>query len=134
MKADVRLLGHLQPADLADAYGTASVFALPSYSEGFATVLAEAMDAGLPIVTTGIRGAVDHLARWERTLSLCLPGERTCSPTRSFVCLPDEDLRQAMAAANRAKVGDFAPSVVARDYLRILQEVMEVGVTETGRR
>ena len=123
LEGSVRLLGHLQGADLARAYRTADVFALPSYSEGFATVLAEAMDAGLPIVTTGIRGAVDHLQDGRNALFVP-PGRADLLADALFRLLTDEGLRQAMAAANRAKVRDFAPSVVARDYLRLLHEVM----------
>jgi len=123
LEGNVRLLGHLQGADLARAYRMADVFALPSYSEGFATVLAEAMDAGLPIVTTGIRGAVDHLQDGRNALFVS-PGRADLLADALFRLLTDEDLRQAMPAANRAKVRDFAPSVVATDYLRLLQEVM----------
>ena len=124
LEREVRLLGHLKRADLADAYRTADVFALPSYSEGFATVLTEAMDAGLPIVTTGIRGAVDHLEEGKNALFVP-PGRADLLADALFRLLTDDELREAMAAANQAKIRDFAPGVVAKDYVRLLQAVLE---------
>jgi glycosyltransferase involved in cell wall biosynthesis len=120
----VRLLGYLQGPELARAYRTADVFALPSYTEGFPTVLAEAMDAGLPIVTTGIRGAVDHLADGRNALFVP-PGRVDLLADALDRVLVDEDLRREMAAANRDKVRDFAPNVVAADYLRLFDTVLK---------
>ena len=131
LERDVRLLGHLQRADLTRVYRTADVFALPSYSEGFATVLSEAMDAGLPIVTTGIRGAVDHLEDGRNALFVP-PGRADLLADALYRLLTDDDLRRAMAAANRAKVDDFAPSVVAQDYLRLLQAVLAGDARNAG--
>ena len=131
LERDVRFLGHLQQADLAKVYKAADVFALPSYSEGFATVLAEAMDAGLPIVTTGIRGAVDHLEDGRNVLFIP-PGRADLLADALFRLLTDSELRRAMAAANRAKVDDFAPSMVARDYLQLLQTVLDGDVMHAG--
>ena len=131
LEHDVRFLGHLQRANLAEAYRTADVFALPSYSEGFATVLTEAMDAGLPIVTTGIRGAVDHLEEGKNALFVP-PGRADLLADALFRLLTDDELREAMAAANQAKVREFAPGVVAKDYLRLLQAVLEGDASDAG--
>jgi len=57
----VTLAGYLNSSLLALAYRGADLFVFPSWSEGFPTVILEAMDAGLPIVTTHLRGAADHL-------------------------------------------------------------------------
>jgi glycosyltransferase involved in cell wall biosynthesis len=124
LERHVRLLGYLQGPELARAYRTADVFALPSYSEGFPTVLAEAMDAGLPIVTTGIRGAVDHLADGRNALFVP-PGRTDLLADALHRVLVDEDLRREMAAANRDKIRDFAPKVVASDYLHLLDAVLK---------
>ena len=124
LERHVRLLGYLQGPKLARAYRTADVFALPSYSEGFPTVLAEAMDAGLPIVTTGIRGALDHLADGRNALFVP-PGRVDLLAEALHRVLTDEGLRQEMATANRDKVGDFAPSIVAGEYLRLLDAVLK---------
>ncbi len=81
----VTVLGRLSDDELADEYGRAWVFCLPSSYEGFGIPYAEAMTAGLPVVATpnvGARyvtdeGAVGSLVE--------LPGSAvhwpTCSPT-----------------------------------------------------
>lgn len=120
------LLGHLDGPELARAYVDADVFALPSYNEGFPTVLAEAMDAGLPIVTTGIRGAVDHLAEGRNALFVP-PGRVDLLADALSRVLLDAELRLVMAAANREKVKEFAPDVVAREYMHVLLTVLKTG-------
>lgn len=113
--------GYLTGDALTAAYRSAFVFALPSYSEGFATVLSEAMDAGLPLVTTGICGALDHLTEGDNVLFV-QPGRVDQLAAALRRLLGDGPLRRHMAARNRMKVGEFAPDVVARDYVRICQE------------
>ena len=53
----VTVAGYLAGSELSQRYREASVFVLPtSWDEGFPTVLTEAMDAGLPIITTPSAG------------------------------------------------------------------------------
>ncbi|MEU8268476.1 glycosyltransferase family 4 protein [Sphaerisporangium sp. NPDC049002] len=52
----VRLLGLLNGRQMRDFYASIDVFALPSISESFGIVQAEAMMAGIPSVTTDIPG------------------------------------------------------------------------------
>jgi glycosyltransferase involved in cell wall biosynthesis len=124
LQRQTRLLGYLRGSELAHAYRTADVLALPSYSEGFPTVLAEAMDAGLPIVTTGIRGAVDHLAEGRNALFVP-PGQVDLLAAALHRILTDDDLRREMSTANRERARDFEPTVIATDYLQLLEEVLE---------
>lgn len=120
----VSMPGHLSGPDLAEAYLNADVFALPSYSEGFPTVLAEAMDAGLPIVTTAIRGAVDRLAEGENALFFP-PGRIDLLAEALSRLLLDSEFRRYMGARNREKVKEFSPDVVAREYVRILAAILD---------
>jgi len=57
--------GWLERAELAEAYRSAAVFALPSTNDSFPLVIAEAMASGLPVVSTlvgGIPTLVDNEA------------------------------------------------------------------------
>jgi len=121
LAGDARLCGYAEGADLAGHYESADVFVLPTYwSEGFPTVLAEAMDAGLAIVTTRSRGMADHLADGVNCLFVRPrdPEDIAAAVTR---LLRDPDLQRSMGEANRDKVAGFAPGVVVTDYVRALE-------------
>jgi len=81
------------------------------------------MDAGLPIVTTRIRGAVDHLVERENALFVD-PGDVRGLAASITTLLGDADLRARMGAANQRRVRIFAPDVVAAEYLQVLQTVV----------
>jgi glycosyltransferase involved in cell wall biosynthesis len=123
LENQVTIAGYLSGCELRDQYRAASLFVLPSWSEGFPTVLAEAMDAGLPIVTTKIRGAADHLIAGENALFV-EPRDVKGLATAMTKLLRDDDLRARMASANRKRIRMFAPETVARDYLGVLQEAI----------
>ncbi len=59
---NLSLLGPLSHGDLSSLLSEASVLALPSVSEGFATVLLEAGAWGVPIVASEVGGADEVLA------------------------------------------------------------------------
>lgn len=127
LSGDVDLCGYLGGEELIERYVEADVFVLPTYwSEGFPTVLAEAMDAGLPIVTTRGRGMADYLEEGVNCLFA-----RPRDPDSVFVAidrlLRDPQLCTAMAEANRRKLADFAPDRVAKDYLEVLDLVSRTG-------
>jgi len=120
---NVELLGYVSEPDLARCYREADVFGLPSYREGFPIVLLEAMSMGLPIVTTKLRGAADRLE--EGVNALFVPPRRPDLLGKALArLLADDHLRASMAANNLAKVKEFAPEVVAPQYLAILESVV----------
>jgi glycosyltransferase involved in cell wall biosynthesis len=120
LAASVSMPGYLQGDELLRAYADADVFVLPSWSEGFPTVLAEAMDAGLPIVTTRIQGAVDYLIEGEHAL-FTAPRDVHGLAAALAEAVRNPELRARMASANRDRIGLFDPKAVAREYLQALR-------------
>lgn len=121
----VRMCNYAEGPDLARRYDSADIFVLPTYwSEGFPTVLTEAMDAGLAIVTTRIRGMADHLVDGVNCLFV-RPRDPEGLAAAVSRLLHDPDLRRSMGKANRQEVASFAPGVVVGDYLRALDYVAE---------
>jgi glycosyltransferase involved in cell wall biosynthesis len=122
----VSFTGYLDRATLAFAYARADVLACPSWSEGFPTVVAEAMHAGLPIVTTREGGMDDHLI--ERQHALLVPVQNPDALADALrQLLTDERLRRDMSARNKAKIQEFSPDLVATEYLSVLREVAALG-------
>jgi glycosyltransferase involved in cell wall biosynthesis len=120
----VDLRGHLPRSALEDAYRAADVFVFPTYHpEGFPTVIAEAMSAGLPIVTTRTRGIGDHLE--EGANALFIPPHEPAAVAASVdELLRDRGLRERMGRANRSAVERFAPDRVARIYVDALSKIL----------
>jgi len=93
--------------------------------------LLEAMSAGLPIVTTALRGAVDRLE--EGVNALFVPPRRPDLLAEALGrILSDGDLRASMAANNLAKIKEFAPEAVAPQYVAILENVVGKRVAGTS--
>jgi glycosyltransferase involved in cell wall biosynthesis len=124
LAATVKFTGHLTTGQLETTYGEADVLVLPTYwGEGFPTVIAEAMDAGLPIVTTRIRGMADHLRQGENAIFVP-PREPQVLAAALEKLVRDEGLRERMGRANERKVEEFAPDRVAGEYLVALQTIV----------
>jgi glycosyltransferase involved in cell wall biosynthesis len=116
--------GYLSGDGLTEAYARATVFAFPTFwTEGFPTVLSEAMAAGLPIVTTRLRGAADYL---EDGINAIFVEPRDPMGVAAAVLrlLEDTDLRRRMSEANRRLVRSFDPPLVAQHFLATMEEVV----------
>lgn len=119
----VTLTGLLPLDELMANYRAADIFVLPTYhTEGFPTVVGEAMSTGLPIVLTPARGLADHLEDGVHALFVPphAPGVLADALGR---LLADDELRKRMSTANLAKVRDFEPTKAAEIYLRALAEL-----------
>ena len=121
---DVDLRGYVAGDELDRTYRDADIFVLPSYREGFPLVVMEAMDVGLPVVTTPLRGCADHLAPNVNAL-FAPPRDAEALAEALLRLMGDGALRERMSAANRAKVLEFAPDVVLPRYLAILRSVVD---------
>lgn len=119
----VTLTGYLREEQLAEAYQIAHTLILPTYwAEGFPTVITEAMDAGLPIITTRIRGAADYLKHGINGLFIP-PRDPTAIANAVELLLSDPPLCAKMAQINQEKVKDFTPEIVGRQYLNVIEEI-----------
>lgn len=120
---EVELTGEIGGERLNEIYAACDVFVLPTYwVEGFPTVISEAMDAGLPIVTTRIRGMADHLIEGRNALFVPprAPEDLAAAIER---LLRDPGMRERMGEANKEKVMQFAPQVAAERYIEALTDI-----------
>ena len=126
LNGKVTLTGFLSGEPLLEAYRNGDVFVLPTYHpEGFPTAITEALAAGLPVVTTRARGMADHLVDRKNALFVA-PRDQAGLATALERVLSDPELRHRMSVANQAKVADFMPETIARQYLDTVTDMAEL--------
>jgi glycosyltransferase involved in cell wall biosynthesis len=117
----VRLLGPASQERVREHYAGATLFCLPSFSEGVPVVLMEAMAMELPVVATRITG-IPELVDEGASGFLVPPGRPDLladSLERALRAAPAE--RQAMGAAGRARVeAEFDQAQSAERLLELL--------------
>jgi len=119
----VRFVGRVEDEALRALYAASDVLVLPTYwAEGFPTVLAEAMAAGLGIVTTPVRGTRDYLA--DEVNCLFVPPRRPEQIAAAIERLHHEgQLLRQMGESNRRVVQRFSPDRVFDEYEESLLQV-----------
>jgi len=122
--ASVCFKGAVGQEELHSLYEAASVFCLPSFSEGVPVVLMEAMAMELPVISTTITG-VPELIEHGRSGLLVPPGrpDRLAEALRRLFA--DGSLRRELAAAGREKViGEFdAEASAARLHALFAEQI-----------
>ncbi len=86
------------------AYEGASIFVLPSYSEGFSMAVLEAMAAGLPVITTRVGALPEVLPEGTPFVE---PGDARGLGDALTRLLSDEGLRRELGRRNRERARDF---------------------------
>jgi glycosyltransferase involved in cell wall biosynthesis len=126
VESAVRFFGYLPEFESAAFYRHSDVLVFPTQNEGLAIVLLNALAAGLPIVTTRIRGAKDHLVEPDTCLWV-EPHRPDQIAERVETLLDNDELRAAMGKQAREKARTFAPTAVAREYLQLYERLLAIG-------
>ncbi|MEW5985974.1 MAG: glycosyltransferase family 4 protein [Chloroflexota bacterium] len=120
----VHFLGHLDRASLQQEYRQCAVFCLPSYLEASPVVVAEAMAAGCPIVTTAIASTA-HLIEDGQTGYRVPAGNPLALAARVEQLLSNPAEAQAMGdAARRVALRRFTPTQAAAATHELYQQMM----------
>jgi len=100
----ISVLGYIPAPELADWYARASIFAFPSFDEGFGMPLLEAMSAGVPIVTSN-RSALPEVAGDAALLVNPHDTDGLAEALRRLA--EDPELRLELVRAGRTRVREF---------------------------
>ena len=119
----VKVLGRVSDDELADLYGRAWVFCLPSTYEGFGLPYVEAMVSGCPVVATRNPGAVEVSRNGE--LAIIAEDERLGDALLRILTSSDE--RERLAAAPLREAGRYDLRVVAEAYEEIYRRLVREG-------
>lgn len=118
LESIVRFVGPLFGADKRNAFAAADLFVLPTYSENFGIVVAEALGAGVPVITT--RGAPWEVLEqtncgWWTEISVCAIRDALLQAIR----LPRADLARMGAAGKVLVAGHYTWKIVAERLLHL---------------
>ena len=116
--APVTFVGALSGDDLADAYASADIFALPSSTETLGLAAIEAMASGLPVIGAN-RGGIPDIVLDGETGLLFDPDHPETLMRAATMLTEDAALRQRMGAAalSRASAWTWEASTAGlRDY------------------
>jgi glycosyltransferase involved in cell wall biosynthesis len=128
LRTDVRihLTGGVPMQAVPQYYRAMDVLALPTYREGFNTVLLEAAAMELPVVASRVPGCIDGVVEGE-TGTLVPPYDIKALTDALRVYLRDPELGRRHGLAGRARVlRDFNPhdmcEAIGQEYRRLLQD------------
>ncbi len=116
------VLGHLDRADLLAVYALATVFAYPSFDEGFGLPVLEAMVQGTPVVTSAST-ATEEVAGGAATIVDPLDTDALALAIAAL--LDDENGRAAASAAGRARAAEMTWARTAERYVDLFDQLAE---------
>jgi glycogen(starch) synthase len=122
---EIRFIGPLDRAAVAERYRAADLFTLPSSAEAFGNVFAEALASGLPIVGSTV-GGIPELVEHGVNGLLIDPGQPLALARAIQYLAQDPELRRIMRLRNRARAeATLDWSRVTTRYLGVYESVIQ---------
>jgi len=119
--------GEIDNSEIVNYLSAAAVLSMPSISraESFGIVQLEAMAVGIPVVNTSIDSGVLDVSL-DGTTGITVPPGDSCALARALTTLlTNEELRQRMGAAGRARVrSEFSEEQMLIRTMRIYDEIV----------
>jgi glycosyltransferase involved in cell wall biosynthesis len=112
----IQVTGYLSPEELAAWYGRARIFAFPSMDEGFGMPVLEAMEAGVPVVTS-TRSALPEVAG--EAAILVNPEDTDALAAGLHKLIVDRDLAQNLVIRGRTRARTFTWEKAVRETWEI---------------
>jgi glycosyltransferase involved in cell wall biosynthesis len=120
----VSFLGFIEHSRLPPHFSSADLFVLPSRSESFGLVLAEAMASGLPVVSTRV-GGIPEVVEEGATGLLVPPNDPPALAEAIIELLDDPERMRAMGVRGRERVRQhFTWDKVAERVVGFYQEIL----------
>jgi glycosyltransferase involved in cell wall biosynthesis len=119
--ADIRITGYASEAELASWYARASIFAFPSFDEGFGMPVLEAMSAGIPVIA-GNRSALPEVC--DKAAILVDPTQEDDLASALQTLATDMDRRSSLVARGTARAAEFPWARAIHDTLDVYRELM----------
>ena len=121
----IKLVGRVGQLSVREKLSRASIMVLPSLQENAPMAIAEAMAARVPCVVANRCGMPDMVSQGE-TGYLCDPYDVDCLTKHIDSLLSDDNQRQRIGkSAHGASYSKFHPSSVARQTLKVYQDLLQ---------
>ncbi len=118
----VKMIGYVPVEELRMIYRLATVFAFPSFCEGFGLPLLEAMASGLPIAASRAT-AIPEIA--QDAALYFNPEEPEDMADKLILIMKNKELSQSLKAKGKKRVMNFDWKVSAVETLRFYQAMVE---------
>jgi glycosyltransferase involved in cell wall biosynthesis len=115
-----RYLGYIPEADLAPLTAAAQVFAYPSHYEGFGFPVAQAMAAGVPVVTSNVSSLPEVAGEAALLVDPCSSGELRNALSR---LLTSQELRRTLRDQGRTRAARYRWSTCAAQSLEFFRNL-----------
>jgi len=120
-RGDIRILGYVSGAELAQWYAKARIFAFPSLDEGFGMPVLEAMAAGVPVIAAN-RSALPEVCG---EAALFVDPEDVASIQSALDRLiGDGELSETMIRKGLARAAEFSWRKAAEETWKVYEEVL----------
>jgi len=121
----IRFLGKLSQEEIREELSCADIFVLPSYQENAPMAIAEAMAAGVPVVTSN-RCGMPYMIDEGKTGFLVDPDDIEALADRMRILLTDVELRSKIGEAARHLAKErFHPDSVAQKTKKVYEEILK---------
>lgn len=118
--APIRNLGYVRDADLAELYRNSFALLAPSWHEGFGLPVVEAMNTGLPVITSD-RGSLSEVGG---EAAIRIDPDRPDELARAMLALEDSPPTYALrAAASLARSAAFSWDATAKTVLDFVERL-----------
>lgn len=124
LEDDVKFVGMVLDEDKVSVYQDADIFALPSYSENFGIVVAEAMYFGLPVVTTPNVGISNIVKDYKA--GFVVDKDESKVSNAMLKILENENLFNKMSKnGKKAADKEFSMDSVANKWIKTYNDIIE---------
>jgi glycosyltransferase involved in cell wall biosynthesis len=121
----VQFRGYVNEADKADLLSGAELMVYPSVYEGFGLPILEAMQAGVPVVST-TAGAIPEVAG--RAAVLVEPRDPTALAGAMLGVIEDESVRARLVSAGRDRASRYSWAAAAEQLVNLYHQLVGVPV------
>lgn len=123
-KGEIYFKGLQPQVEIYKAMKEATLFVLPSYTEGFPYVIVEAMASGCPIITTPV-GAIEEMLTHDNELTGYLVKPKEVAGLRNQIEYCLENSNKAIARAEKAKekaYAEYSTSAIMNKFINLWKE------------